>query len=32
MKELAKPIVEHALAAQEKLGHPAREFLAAYTK
>jgi TRAP-type C4-dicarboxylate transport system substrate-binding protein len=32
MHELAKPIVESALAAQEKLGKPAREFLAAYTK
>jgi len=32
MKELAKPIVESALDAQEKAGHPAREFFAAYTK
>jgi TRAP-type C4-dicarboxylate transport system substrate-binding protein len=32
MRELAKPIVESALAEQEKLGHKAREFLAAYTK
>lgn len=32
MKALAKPIVENALAAQEKAGHPAREFFAAYTK
>ena len=32
MKELAKPIIENALAAQEKAGHPAREFFAAYTK
>ncbi len=32
MKELAKPIVEKALAEQEKAGKPAREFFAAYTK
>ena len=32
MKELAKPIVEQALDAQEKAGKPAREFFAAYTK
>jgi TRAP-type C4-dicarboxylate transport system substrate-binding protein len=32
MKEISKPIIESAIAAQEKLGHPAREFLAAYTK
>ncbi len=32
MKELAKPIVQSALDAQEKAGHPAREFFAAYTK
>ena len=32
MKELAKPIIEKALDAQEKAGHPAREFFAAYTK
>ena len=32
MKELAKPIVESALDAQEKAGHSAREFFAAYTK
>jgi TRAP-type C4-dicarboxylate transport system substrate-binding protein len=32
MKELAKPIVQNALDAQEKAGHPAREFFAAYTK
>jgi len=32
MKELAKPIIENALAAQEKAGKPAREFFAAYTK
>ena len=32
MKALAKPIIENALAAQEKAGHKAREFFAAYTK
>ena len=32
MKELAKPIIQNALDAQEKAGHPAREFFAAYTK
>lgn len=32
MKELAKPIIENALAAQEKAGHKAREFFEAYTK
>jgi len=32
MKELAKPIIEKALAEQEKEGKPAREFFAAYTK
>jgi TRAP-type C4-dicarboxylate transport system substrate-binding protein len=32
MKALAKPIIEDALAAQEKAGHKAREFFAAYTK
>lgn len=32
MKELAKPIVESAIDAQQKAGHPAREFFAAYTK
>jgi TRAP-type C4-dicarboxylate transport system substrate-binding protein len=32
MKELAKPIIEKALADQEKAGHPAREFFAVYTK
>ena len=32
MKELAKPIVQNALDAQEKAGNPAREFFAAYTK
>jgi TRAP-type C4-dicarboxylate transport system substrate-binding protein len=32
MKQLSKPIIENALAAQEKLGHKAREFFAAYTK
>jgi TRAP-type C4-dicarboxylate transport system substrate-binding protein len=32
MKALSKPIIENALAAQEKAGHKAREFFAAYTK
>lgn len=32
MHALAKPIIENALAAQEKAGHKAREFFAAYTK
>ena len=32
MKALAKPIIENALAAQEKAGHKAREFFAAYNK
>jgi len=32
MKELAKPIIAKALEDQEKAGHPAREFFAAYTK
>jgi TRAP-type C4-dicarboxylate transport system substrate-binding protein len=32
MKELAKPIVEGAIAALEKQGKPAREFYAAYTR
>lgn len=32
MKELAKPIIDKALAEQEKEGKPAREFFAAYTK
>jgi len=32
MKELAKPIIEKALAEQEKESKPAREFFAAYTK
>ncbi len=32
MHALAKPIIESALAAQEKAGHKAREFFAAYTK
>jgi TRAP-type C4-dicarboxylate transport system substrate-binding protein len=32
MKALAKPIVEKALDEQEKAGHAAREFFAAYTK
>jgi TRAP-type C4-dicarboxylate transport system substrate-binding protein len=32
MKALAKPIIENALAAQEKAGHKARGFFAAYTK
>jgi TRAP-type transport system periplasmic protein len=32
MHALAKPIIEDALAAQEKAGHKAREFFAAYTK
>lgn len=31
MKALAKPIAEKAIAAQEKLGHPAQAFFAAYT-
>jgi len=32
MKQLAKPIIEKALDEQEKAGHQAREFFAAYTK
>ena len=32
MKALAKPIIEKALDEQEKAGHKAREFFAAYTK
>ena len=32
MNELSKPIIETALAEQEKHGKPAREFFAAYTK
>ncbi len=32
MKELSKPIIKNALDAQEKAGHKAREFFAAYTK
>jgi TRAP-type C4-dicarboxylate transport system substrate-binding protein len=32
MNELSKPIIETALAEQEKAGKPAREFFAAYTK
>jgi TRAP-type transport system periplasmic protein len=32
MKQLAQPIIEKALAEQEKEGKPAREFFAAYTK
>ncbi len=32
MKALAKPIIEKAIAEQEKEGKPAREFFAAYTK
>ena len=32
MKELAKPIIENAIAALEKQGKPAREFYQAYTK
>ena len=32
MKELAKPIIENAIAAHEKAGKPAREFFDAYTK
>lgn len=32
MKQLAKPIIDKALDEQEKAGHKAREFFAAYTK
>ena len=32
MKQLAKPIIDNAVAEQEKLGHHAREFLAEYMK
>lgn len=32
LKEMSKPIIEKAIADQEKAGHKAREFFAAYTK